>query len=106
MSSGPAACRPERSLSIFLPFSVLGVLVGYLAAWVYDRSRSVLVAMLMHASLTASVLVLDPAGITGTALLMYLFALAAATWMTVAIVAVGDGWHRPQQRLPGASHKG
>jgi membrane protease YdiL (CAAX protease family) len=85
----------DLALSVFLPLSALGAFVGYLAAfrvlmvWVYDRTSSLLVAMLMHVSLTASVLILDPERITGTALLMYSFALAAVTWITAAVVTVG-----------------
>ena len=89
------ASAGDLALSVFLPVSALGALVGYLAAfrvlmvWVYDRTSSLLVAMLMHVSLTASVLILDPERITGTALLMYSFALAAVTWITAAVITVG-----------------
>jgi uncharacterized protein len=89
----------ELPLSIFLALSVLGVLVGYLLAfrvlmvWVYERTGSVLVAILMHVSLTASVLILDPAGLSGTALLSYSFALAATVWAVVALIAARSGWH-------------
>ena len=59
--------------------------------WVYDRTGSLLMAMLMHASLTASVLILNPAAISGAALLTYSFALAAAVWAAVAVVAARHG---------------
>jgi membrane protease YdiL (CAAX protease family) len=87
----------DLALSVFVPVSVLGVLVGYLAAfrvlmvWVYDRTGSLLVAMLMHVSLTASVLILDPERMTGTALLTYSFALAVAVWTAVALIAALSG---------------
>src|SRR5829696_6051180 len=60
------------------PFAVLVglvLLVGQLPAlrvlmvWVYDRTGSLLVAMLMHASLTASTLILQPLAVSGMALL-------------------------------------
>ena len=88
----------DLPLSIFLPASLLGLPLGYLAAfrvlmvWVYDRTRSLLVAMLMHASLTASVVILDPAAITGVNLLIYSFALAAVVWLAVAVVGFRTGW--------------
>ena len=91
---GPVSAG-DLTLSVFLPVSALGALVGYLVAfrvlmvWVYDRTSSLLVAMLMHVSLTASVLILDPERITGTALLLYSFALAAVTWITAAVITVG-----------------
>ena len=53
----------------------------------------------MHASLTASVLILDPAGLSGAALLTYAFALAAVVWAAGAIVARRYGWARAQPAL-------
>jgi hypothetical protein len=50
------------------------------------------VAMLMHASLTASQLILSPLA-TGVALLTYGLILAAALWVVVAAVAVAQGGH-------------
>lgn len=94
-------------LHVFLPASVLSLLAGGLPAfrvlmvWVYDRTQSVLVAMLMHVSVTASVLILDPEQLTGEAMLTYAFGLAAAVWAAVAVVAVLDsrqGWQQPQWR--------
>ena len=102
----------ELPLSIFLPASIASVLVGYLAAfrvlmvWVYDNTQSLLLAMVMHASLTASVLILDPQGMSGMALLTYSFALAAAVWATVTVVGAGSGWHldhRAARRAPRAA---
>jgi membrane protease YdiL (CAAX protease family) len=101
------ATAGELPLSIFLPASVLGALMGYLLAfrmlmvWLYDRTGSLLVAMLMHTSLTASVLILDPPGLSGATLLTYSFALAAVVWATV--VAVGArGWHLHHKAVPSA----
>jgi membrane protease YdiL (CAAX protease family) len=67
---------------------LLGQLPAYrvLMAWVYDRTGSLLVAMLMHWSLTASVLILGPAGLTGTAALTHAAVLSAATWIAAVIV--------------------
>jgi hypothetical protein len=44
--------------------------------------------MLMHVSLTASLLTLNPLDISGGAPPVYSFALAAAVWVVVAVVAV------------------
>ena len=80
--------------AVFLSASALAVLVGYLAAfrvlmvWVYEHTGSVLVAMLMHVSLTASVLILDPQGLSGRTMLTYSFALAASAWGVVAVLRV------------------
>lgn len=58
-----------------------------LLVWVYDRTGSLLVAMLMHASLTASSLFILSPSATGAPLLIYNLAAAAAAWMVVAAVA-------------------
>jgi CAAX protease family protein len=86
------AAYGELAASVFVTTTALGVFVGYLTAfrvlmvWVYDRTGSLFVAMLMHVSITASLLMLTPLGITGTNLLAFSFALAAAMWIAVAVV--------------------
>jgi uncharacterized protein len=101
--------RGSMPLMVFLPASIVSVLVGYLAAfrvlmvWVYDRTNSVLVAMAMHASLTASVLILDPAPLAGGTLLAYAFALAAAVWAAV-LVAWLSGWLSGAPRVAERAH--
>jgi CAAX protease family protein len=96
------ATAGDLPLSIFVPVSTAGLLVGYLVAfrvlmvWVYDHTNSVLLAILMHVSLTASVLILDPISLSGSALLTYSFSVAVAVWAAVAIVAPGQ-WHVPHR---------
>ena len=88
---------------VFLPAWLLGVLVGQLTAyrvlmvWVYDRTRSLLLAILMHASLTTSTIIFAPPGISGVASLALGLAYGAATWVVVAAVAVAQGGHRSRQ---------
>jgi hypothetical protein len=53
----------------------------------------------MHVSLTTSLLVLNPLDIAGAHLQAYSFALAAAMWMLVAVVAVIDR-RRPRLLSP------
>jgi membrane protease YdiL (CAAX protease family) len=57
--------------------------------WVYDRTGSLLVAMLMHASLVAGMQILDPQ-LTGVPLLTYILVRAAVLWVVVAAVAVAS----------------
>jgi membrane protease YdiL (CAAX protease family) len=84
--------RGTLSLSVFLPLSLFNLLVGsllpfrVLMVWVYDRTGSLLVAMLMHVSLTASIRILTPVGIEGVPIFIYDFVLAAALWVVVAAV--------------------
>ncbi len=91
-----SASAGELSLPVYLSASVFGVVAGYLPAfrvlmvWVYDRTGSVLVAMLMHASVTASLLILNPVAISGVVLLAYSFALAVMVWGVVAAVVISS----------------
>ena len=88
------AASGELAVSVFLAATAFGVFVGYLTAfrvlmvWVYDRTESLFVAMLMHVSITASLLILNPLDISGVHLLAYSFALAVAVWVVVGVVAV------------------
>ena len=72
---------------------LIGGLVAYrvLMVWVYDRTGSLLVAMLMHFSLTASAMVLEPAEIAGEALVVYDLVSAAMLWAVVAAVGRAKG---------------
>src|SRR5215207_1261944 len=90
-------------LAIFLPlyiFSAVAQLTAYrvLMVWVYDRTNgSLLVATLMHASLTASTIFIFTPGATGLAFLTYILVLAAALWVVVGAVAVAQGGHLSRQ---------
>jgi membrane protease YdiL (CAAX protease family) len=55
-----------------------------LMVWVYDRTGSLLVAMLMHASLTSGMFILTPTAISGLPLLTWLVVLAAVLWVAVS----------------------
>lgn len=78
------------SMTVYLPAMTLSFLVPFrvLMVWVYDRTGSLLIAMLMHASLTASVRILDPVPISGTQIVVYNLVLGAALWGVVAAVAI------------------
>lgn len=78
----PVALYLTVALFSFLPpFRVLMV-------WVNDRTGSLSVAMLMHASLTASTIILSPAAISGVPFLVYHLAWSAALWVIVAAVVL------------------
>jgi uncharacterized protein len=102
---GAGQMSGDRALATFL----LGILAFYLGAlpayrvlmvWVYDRTGSLLVAMLMHASLSASMLILQP-GATGVLFLSWNVALAATLWVMVAAVAVARRGRLARSPLPG-----
>jgi membrane protease YdiL (CAAX protease family) len=92
------------SPSLLLPPCVfyVGVLPAYrvLMVWVYDRTGSLLVVMLMHASLTASTLFILAPQATGVALVTYYLVLAAVLWVVVAVAAVANRGQFSRQPLP------
>lgn len=59
--------------------------------WVYDRTGSLLVAMLMHASLVAFWLASIPHAIAGAPLVTWYLVWAVALWVVVAAVALAQG---------------
>jgi membrane protease YdiL (CAAX protease family) len=80
------------SLTLFLPAQVfaVGALPAFrvLMVWVYDRTGSLPVAMLMHASITASWLIVMPEGISGAPFMTWYITWSAALWAVVAVVAI------------------
>jgi len=88
----------ELSLVSYLldPFLLL-VAFRILMVWVYDRTGSLLVAMFMHVSLTASVRILSPLVIAGVPLLTFDLVWAAVLWVVVAAVV---GANRGTSKLP------
>jgi membrane protease YdiL (CAAX protease family) len=93
------AAAGELALPVYFSGTAAGVFVGYLTAfrvvmvWCYEHTRSLFLAMLMHVSLTASLLILNPLGISGGHLQVFSFAFAAAVWVVVVVIAVRSGWH-------------
>lgn len=103
MSGGAIGGIP---LTLFLTVRAIDLLVGQLPAyrllmvWVYERTGgSLLVAMLMHANLTASMLILGPLALSGVAFLTYLLVSSAAAWIVVAAVALVNRGQRAQPPL-------
>jgi membrane protease YdiL (CAAX protease family) len=92
----------SRALSLAL---LLGRLFSWLPAfrvlmvWVYDRTGSLLVTMLMHVSLVASTVIVEPP-LTGGGLLTYILVRAAVLWVIAAVVAVANGGRLSRQSLP------
>jgi len=85
----------ELSPALFVPsvlFSV-GVLVAFrvLMVWLYDRTASLFLAILMHASLTGGVaMILMPPGISGVPLSIFYAVFTAALWVVAAVTAGTD----------------
>ncbi len=89
------------SLPLFLHsfFFSIGVLPAYrvLMVWIYDRTGSLFVAMLMHASLTFSNVIFVP-GVTGAPLVIWSLVLAVALWTVVVAVTIAN--HGQLSRQP------
>ena len=78
------------ALGLLLPAQLFAWLPPFrvLMVWMYDHTNSLLLAMLMHASATASMLILQPFGISGVMLLTYVLGLGVAYWTIVGVVGV------------------
>lgn len=72
-----------------------------LMVWVYDRTESLFIAILMHASLLASLNIFVPANLTDKTLLTWIFVWAAALWVVVAVVTIANR----EQRFPLSTQK-
>jgi len=80
------------SFSEMLPFGLLlARLFSWLPAyrilmiWVYDNTESLLVVVLMHASLVATLMIIDPV-LSGGSLLTFILVRAAVLWIIAAMV--------------------
>jgi membrane protease YdiL (CAAX protease family) len=60
-----------------------------LMVWIYNQTGSLLIIMLMHASLTASILILPPLEVTAKQVITYDLIFAISLWLIVAIIAIG-----------------
>ena len=90
------------SLAGFLPAVLfyVGSLPAYrvLMVWVYERTgESMLVAMLMHASFSASMLILQPLRLALVPGLSWALVLAASLWVFVGAIALAHGGRLSRQ---------
>jgi membrane protease YdiL (CAAX protease family) len=97
-------------LALFLPVYFLSAgfatLTAYrvLMVWVYDRTGSLLVAILMHASYIFSTLFVLAPPTTGVPFLTYSGAFTAVLWVVVAVVVrANPGGPRPPSANRGSS---
>jgi uncharacterized protein len=88
----------DLPFALFLPAFFLtnaGALMAYrvLMVWVYDRTGSVFVPVLMHASHIVTTLFVLAPPTTGTPFLTYSVLFAAALWGLVAVVGLSSSFH-------------
>ena len=96
-SSSPSGALPL----VILLAQLFAWLPAYrvLMVWAYDRTGSLLVAMLMHAVLTSGMIILTPTALSGVPVLTWLVVLAAVLWGVVAAVAGANRGHLSRQPL-------
>jgi membrane protease YdiL (CAAX protease family) len=80
----------QQTMSGLLDAFLFLTLFRVLMVWVYDRTGSLLVAMFMHGSLTASARILIPPGTAGVPLLTFDLVWVAALCVVIAAVAVAN----------------
>lgn len=88
-------------LSLYLPVSMFNAVAGLTAyrillVWIYDRTGSLLVTILMHASLTASNIFIFRPEAVGMSFLIFGLVFAAAQWLLAAVVITADRRRRTQ----------
>jgi uncharacterized protein len=88
--SGSTSSSGALPPALYLAVLLFSFLVPYrvLMVWVYDRTKSLLVVMLMHAPLAAGQLILIPPEISGVRMVSFDLAFAAALWVVVAALYV------------------
>jgi uncharacterized protein len=87
----PALLLAAQVLAWFPPYRVLMV-------WVYERTESLLLAMLMHGSATGS-LVIFASLAPGWPLFIFTLVFGAVVWVVVAAVAMANGGYLSQRPL-------
>jgi uncharacterized protein len=90
-------------VSSFLPPCVfyIGVLPAYrvLMVWVFERTKSLFIIMLMHAFLTASTVFILAPSTKGVMLIIYYAILTAVMWIIVCVVSKSNSWRAENQQL-------
>ena len=93
---GTATPHGSYWFQYFLAFTGAMTAMRVLIGWIYANTKSVVLAQLMHASSTGSLVVLSPNGVTAAQEAMWYAIYAVALWLIVAIVATlcGKGFTR------------
>lgn len=102
---GGAAPHGEYWLPFFLSFIAIVTAVRILIVWIYTNTNSVLLAMLMHSSLTASLAVLGPASLTPGQETLWYAVFAGTLWIVVGIVVLTHAQLLLQRPLQGQMAK-
>lgn len=88
---GAAAPHGTYWLPFFLSFIAIVAAMRVLIVWIYSHTESLLLAWLMHFSMTASLVVLDPTAVSPAQETLWYWGYAIALWMVVAMIALLSG---------------
>lgn len=94
---GAAGSHGIYWLPFFLSFVAILMAIRVLIGWVYSNTKSVLLAQLMHASLTASLVIFSPAPISPANETLWYATYAVALWIVAALVIIVYGKHFVRQ---------
>jgi membrane protease YdiL (CAAX protease family) len=85
-------------LPFFLAFTAALTAMRVIIAWVYTNTNSVVLAQLLHAFSTGSLVVFSPPGASAAQESLWYAIYAAALWLLVALLAITYGRRLSQQR--------
>ena len=88
---GAAAPHGAYWAPFFLTFIAIVMAVRVLIVWIYSNTGSILLAQLMHASLTVSLATFDPVGVSPGQETLWYAVYAFALWIVVAVVTISYG---------------
>ena len=88
---GAAAPHGVYWVPFFLTFVAMVMAVRVLIGWIYSNTGSILLAQLMHASLTVSLATFDPVGVSPAQETLWYAVYAAVLWIVVAVVVMRYG---------------
>jgi uncharacterized protein len=97
---GAAAPHGAYWLPFFLSFVAIVAAMRVLIIWIYSNTTSLFLAWLMHLSMTASLVVLDPIQVSPAQETLWYWVYAAILWIVVALVAMRYGKHLVRQPGP------
>ena len=85
--------------AVFLAVLLFSWLVAYrvLMVWLYDRTQSLFVMMVMHSLIVFGSLVLVPQSLSAERVATFDIAFAALLWLAIAAVAIAKGGHLSRQ---------
>ena len=84
-------------LPFFLAFTAAMTAMRVLIAWTYSNTKSILLAQLLHASSTGSLVVFSPPRVTAAQESLWYAVYAATLWLVVVMIAMTFGKHLTQQ---------